>query len=263
MIANFDQLIEAVNARLEPPARAEATAKTLQQLSIYIPNDVTLADLMVGWQTLTQSATQEEDIAIERRRVTCRELANIASQFTEEQGNLAQAIRVWEQWIKAFEHSNDSRQATMAKTFTRELAELQEAMHYERVSQFDSYVDPSEVAAQVSAQEGPKSTPTNIRVSSSPSREGNKATILFDLNGTEHTLEYIRSDEIVRQVIFLKERQQELVRLEVPFATLKPVEKQVAFQIDSVDGLLAFKMSAVTSIMNISVKVGGVEVFHN
>lgn len=116
---------------------------------------------------------------------------------------------------------------------------------------------------QTSSQQRPKSTPKNIRVTSSPSREGNKAIILFDLNGTEHALEYIRYDKITRQTLFLKEKQQELVRLEVPSATLKPVEKQATFHIDGVDGLLTFKMSAVTGIMNISVKLGEVEIFHN
>ncbi len=107
------------------------------------------------------------------------------------------------------------------------------------------------------------STPTNIRVTSSPSREGNKAVILFVLHETEHALEYIRRDEIRRQILFLKERQQELVRLVVPFATLKPLKQQAAFQIDGVDCLLTFQMSAIASIMNIKVEVGGVEVFHN
>lgn len=107
------------------------------------------------------------------------------------------------------------------------------------------------------------SKPTHIRVVSRPSREGNKGVVLFVLDGTEHALEYIRYDNISHQILFLKEKQQELVRLVVPFATLKPLEKQAVFQIDGVDGLLAFKMSAVTSIMNIKVEVGGVEVFHN
>ena len=107
------------------------------------------------------------------------------------------------------------------------------------------------------------SQPTHIRVTSSPSREGNKAVILFVLNGTEHALEYIRYDKIRQQILFLKEKQQELVRLPVPFGTLKTIEKQAAFQIDGVNGLLTFKMSAITGIMNIGVTVGGVEVFHN
>lgn len=124
MIDNLDRLIEAVNARLEPPGRAKATATTLQELSIYIPNDVTLADLIVGWRTVAQPAAPQEDIAIERRRITCGELANIASEFSTGQGSMAQAIKTWEQWAKAFERSNDGREKTMANTFKRELGEL-------------------------------------------------------------------------------------------------------------------------------------------
>lgn len=103
--------------------------------------------------------------------------------------------------------------------------------------------------------------PKNIRVTYQPSREGNKGTIIFDLNGTEHTLEYTRYDKITHQIFFLKRKQQEIVRLSVPFASLKPIVKQVEFQIDGVECLFMFKMSALTSIMSVRVEVGGVEVF--
>lgn len=103
--------------------------------------------------------------------------------------------------------------------------------------------------------------PKNIRATYQPSREGNKGTIIFDLNGTEQTLEYTRYDKISHQIFFLKRKQQELVRLQVPFATLKPVEKREKFQIDGVEGIFIFKMSAITSIMSVKVEVGGVEVF--
>ncbi len=104
--------------------------------------------------------------------------------------------------------------------------------------------------------------PTNIRVISTPSWKGNKAMILLVLDETEHTLEYVRHDHLFsNQIIFLKHKQQELVRLAVPFARLKSVEKHADFQIDGVGGLLTFKMTA--GIMNIKVEVGGVEAFHN
>lgn len=103
--------------------------------------------------------------------------------------------------------------------------------------------------------------PTNIRATYQPSREGNKGMILFVLNGTEHALEYIRYDKISHQIIFLKQKQQELVRLVVPFATLKPLEKHAEFQIDGIEGILTFKMSAIASIMSVRVEVGGVEIF--
>lgn len=128
LIANLNQLIETVKLQMQPPPRAMATASTLQQLSIFIPNDVTLTDLVVGWRTLSQSSNQGEDPATSQRRVTCNELANLAAQFTIDQGNLAQAIMTWHIWVDAFKNSGDPRQAAMAKTFTRELAELQEAL---------------------------------------------------------------------------------------------------------------------------------------
>lgn len=130
MIVNLDRLIETVKSQLQPTPRAEHTASTLEQLSVYIPSDVTLADLIVGWRTLSYPSNQGEEIAIERRRVTCGELANLASQFTNEQGNLTQAIKTWRIWRDVFVNRTDRgdrRQATMANTFSRELAELEEA----------------------------------------------------------------------------------------------------------------------------------------
>lgn len=103
--------------------------------------------------------------------------------------------------------------------------------------------------------------PTHVRVTYQPSRDGNKGTIIFVLNGTEHTLEYVRRDNITYQIFVLKRKQQELVRLVIPFATLKPLEKQVKFQIDDVNCLFTFKMSAITSIMSVKLEVGGEEVF--
>ena len=103
--------------------------------------------------------------------------------------------------------------------------------------------------------------PKNIRATYQPSREGNKGTIIFDLNGTEQTLEYTRYDKISHQIFFLKRKQQVLVSLVVPFATFKSIEKQEKFQIDGVDGLFIFKMSAFTSIMSVKVEVGDIEVF--
>ena len=127
LIANFNQLIETVKSQMQPPARAMATASTLEQLSIYIPNEVTLADLVAGWQTLSHTTKQEQDPAIAQRRVTCSELASMAAQFTTGQGSLAQAIKTWHIWADAFKNRSDPRQTAMARTFARELIELQEA----------------------------------------------------------------------------------------------------------------------------------------
>jgi len=127
MIANLNRLIEAVKSQMQPPGRAMATAGTLQELSIFIPNDVTLADLVTGWRIVSHPLKQEEEIAIERRRITCGELADMASQFTSVEGNLAQAIKTWQKWVEAFNKSDVPRQVNMATTFARELKELQEA----------------------------------------------------------------------------------------------------------------------------------------
>lgn len=137
LIANFDQLIETVKLQMQPTGRANATAHSLQQLKIYIPGDVTLADLIVGWRTLSHASDQGEEQNVLKRRATCRELADIASQLTTDQGNLSQAIKTWRKWADAWRKWADAfekekedevfRQATMANTFTRELTELQEA----------------------------------------------------------------------------------------------------------------------------------------
>ena len=102
MIANLDQLIEIVKSRMQPPPRAQATANTLQQLSVYIPNDVTLADLVTGWQALANASTQSEEPATSQRRVTGGELAQMASQLTTHKGILSQAIKTWRIWRDAF-----------------------------------------------------------------------------------------------------------------------------------------------------------------
>jgi hypothetical protein len=127
LIANLDRLIETVKSHIQPPVRAVATASTLEQLSILIPDDLILAHLVVGWQILSHSSRQKEEPATTQRRVTCGELANLAAQFTTDRGNIAQAVRAWHVWAEAFKKSDDPRQAAMANTFARELTELQEA----------------------------------------------------------------------------------------------------------------------------------------
>ncbi|MBV9614115.1 MAG: toll/interleukin-1 receptor domain-containing protein [Ktedonobacteraceae bacterium] len=129
LMAQLDQLIEAVRSQLQPPPRAQTIASTLQQLSIFVPNDVTLADLIAGWRTLSQSSQQGEEPPVVQRRVTCGELAALASQLTTEQGSIAQAIKTWGIWRDAFNNSDDPRQNAMTKTFARELSELEEAFH--------------------------------------------------------------------------------------------------------------------------------------
>lgn len=103
---------------------------------------------------------------------------------------------------------------------------------------------------------------THITYVYTPSREGNKGLVTFLLNGSQHTLEYIRYDKVVYQILFLKRGNEEIVREKVPPATLKTIERKIAFQIDGVDCLFTFKMQAITSIMSVKLVVGGVEVIH-
>ena len=136
----LDLLIANVRTKLQPEPRAQATANTLEQLSTYIPVDVTLADLVLGWRVLSRPAQPQKDIATERRRITCGELANLASPLISGQGNLQRAIKTWDAWSKMFAYregpgrnpeaiqdENDPRRNAMTKTFTRELSELREA----------------------------------------------------------------------------------------------------------------------------------------
>ncbi len=72
MIANLDQLIETVKSEMHSrQRRAMATANTLQQVehSIYIPNEVTLADLMIGWRTLSHPSKTRGRTCHERNAV--------------------------------------------------------------------------------------------------------------------------------------------------------------------------------------------------
>ena len=140
IMEKLDLLIANVRTKLQPEPRAQATANTLEQLSTYIPVDVTLADLVLGWRVLSRPAQPQEDIATERRRITCGELANLASPLISGQGNLQRAIKTWDAWSKMFAYregpgrnpeaiqdENDPRRNAMTKTFTRELSELREA----------------------------------------------------------------------------------------------------------------------------------------
>ena len=123
---HLDLLIERVEKQMQPPPRGSATASTLQQLSILIPNEITLADLVAGWQILAQPSSKEEDPGTIQRRRTCGELASLAMQITQDAGSVENAIKTWESWLttKIFENSTDPRHVAMVRTFTRELNEL-------------------------------------------------------------------------------------------------------------------------------------------
>ena len=124
--ASFDQFLEAVKLQMQPEGRALHNAGMLQHLRTLLPNDVTLADLVAGWQVLAQPRNDTNSEVLHRRK-TCAELAAIAAQFTNGQGNLTGAVKAWQTWQDACQRSVDPRLAAMRATFARELVELQSA----------------------------------------------------------------------------------------------------------------------------------------
>jgi hypothetical protein len=106
-----------------------------------------------------------------------------------------------------------------------------------------------------------------------PARVGNKGVASFFLHGNEHILHFTRIDSIANafrlkslsklknQTLLLTYNQQELVREEIhELPTLKAIVKERHFQIEGVDCLFTFKMSAL-GIMSVQVKVDDVIVF--
>jgi len=124
--ASFDQFLEAVKRQMQPEGRALHTAGMLQHLRTLLPNDVTLADLVAGWQVLAQPRNDANSAVLSRRK-TCAELAAIAARETSGQGNLTGAVSTWQAWLDASRRSADPRLAAMRQTFARELVELQAA----------------------------------------------------------------------------------------------------------------------------------------
>jgi len=123
---SFDQFLEAIKLQMQPEGRAQHTAGMHQHLRTLLPYDVTLADLVVGWQVLAEGRNDTNSEVLHRRK-TCAELATIAAQLTSEPAHLAGAVKAWQAWQDASQRSADPRLTAMAKTFARELVELQSA----------------------------------------------------------------------------------------------------------------------------------------
>ncbi len=124
--ASFDHFLEAVKLQMQPEGRALHTAGMLEHLRTVLPNDVTLADLVAGWQVLAQPRNDTNSAVLSRRR-TCAELAAIAAREMSGQGNLTGAVSTWQAWLDASQRSADPRLAHRSQTFARELVELQSA----------------------------------------------------------------------------------------------------------------------------------------
>jgi hypothetical protein len=124
MMSEFDLFIDAVTQKMQPANRVEHLIGALRQLFTLTPADVTLADIITGWQVLASSQSQDEEAAVVHRRHICRELSAIGAQYMDKPGSLNGAIRAWQAWQVAFQNSADPRQAAMAKILNRELREL-------------------------------------------------------------------------------------------------------------------------------------------
>lgn len=122
---NFEPFLEAVGQQMQPVGRVQHLIGMLQLLFIYNPDDATMADLVRGWQVLALPKSQNEEASLAHRRKICADLSIIAAQFTNEPGNLANAVKTWQAWQDAFQRSHDPRQTAMAKILARELMELQ------------------------------------------------------------------------------------------------------------------------------------------
>ena len=121
---SFDQFLEAVQLQMQPEGRAQHQAGMHRHLRTLLPPDVTLADLVVGWQLLAQSRNDTNSEVLHRRK-TCGELAAIAAQLTTEPGHLVGAVKAWQAWLDAAQRSTEPRLTAMRATFARELVELQ------------------------------------------------------------------------------------------------------------------------------------------
>jgi hypothetical protein len=124
---NFDPFLEAVKQHMQPEGRAQHLAGTLQQLLALLPDEVTLADLVAEWQLLARPHSLHEQASVAHRREICAELAAIVARETSEPGHLAGAVKTWQAWLDAFQGSTDPRHRVLAKTFAREIVELQSA----------------------------------------------------------------------------------------------------------------------------------------
>lgn len=120
-----EEFIEVVKQQLQPESRVQHVVDALQQLFALVPDDVTLADIVAGWQLLSHPQSQSEEAAVTHRRHVCTQLAAIGAQVTCEPGKLLNAAKTWQVWQETCQKSTDPRHTAMAKTFARELVELQ------------------------------------------------------------------------------------------------------------------------------------------
>lgn len=122
----FHPFLEAVELYIQPEGRAKHLSGMHRYLCALLPPDVTLADLVAGWQVLAQPR-DDTNSEVRHRRTTCGELAAIAATLTNERGQLLRAVLSWQAWLTASQRGANPRLTTMRTTFARELGELQVA----------------------------------------------------------------------------------------------------------------------------------------
>ncbi|HLW00602.1 MAG TPA: hypothetical protein VKT82_18235 [Ktedonobacterales bacterium] len=88
----FDRFLEAVRRQMQPEGRALHQAGMHQYLRTLLPPDVTLADLVAGWQ-VQAGERSDANTAVLSRRKTCAELAAIAAPLINGPGTLTGAVR--------------------------------------------------------------------------------------------------------------------------------------------------------------------------
>jgi hypothetical protein len=123
----LDPFLVAVTQQMQPEGRAQHQATMLEELRPSLPDDVTLADLVAGWQILAHPHGEQEPASVTHRRGICAELATIATPWATRPGQLVRAVSAWQAWLEACQQSADPRLVVMGKTFARELVELQSA----------------------------------------------------------------------------------------------------------------------------------------
>src|SRR5689334_15834846 len=97
-MSEFDQFIDSVTQRMQPANRVEHLVGMLRQLATLTPADVTLADLITGWQVLAYPQSQNEEAPVVHRRHICRELSTIGAPYMDKPGSLNGAVRAWLAW---------------------------------------------------------------------------------------------------------------------------------------------------------------------
>jgi hypothetical protein len=121
-MSTLTHLADLAAKHLTPDGRAAAAAATLRQwgeIASAAGAEVAQGDLKATFMFL--GAPRDGDLApVLSRRATCRDLAALL----DGEGDAQRAVPVWEAVASHFQGSNDPRQATIAATCERELAEL-------------------------------------------------------------------------------------------------------------------------------------------